>query len=326
MSDLASDLGRFLVLVPWLAQSEDGVPVAEVCARLGIHASELAKLVDQVAFVGTPEGTPDELVDLYLEGDRLHVALPQQFTRAPRFSADELLALLMVLAPLRSAPVPALAREAEALAHRLLELGSERGRQLVAPVDDAVFTEGERSEEAEHLAQLERAVRKHLVCATEYYTAGRDALSQRTLHPMLLIERRGAWYVVDEQHKTFKVARMKALTVTEQRFVPPAGFDHERYLRGELFEPFVEDTSAAALPTSDATGTDGSERGLLRLRVRGQLRHSRAGATARLRSWIRREGGDVVLEGPTQERDAFLHETRALLARYESEKDGHGQG
>ena len=117
-----------------------------------------------------------------------------------------------------------------------------------------------------------------------------------------------------------------ALSVTDQRFVPPAGFDHERYLRGELFEPFVEDAPAAARPKSDATVPDASEHELLRLRVRGQLRHSRAGATARLRSWIRREGGDVVLEGPTQERDAFLHETRALLARYESEKDGHGQG
>ena len=326
MSDLASDLGRFLVLVPWLAQNEDGVPVDEVCARLGITAGQLAKLVDQVAFVGTPDGSPDELVDLYLEGDRLHVALPQQFTRAPRFSADELLALLLVLAPLRSAPVPTLAREAEALAHRLLELGSERARQLVAPVDGAVFSEGERSEEAEHLALLERAVREHLVCTAEYYTAGRDALSQRRLHPMLLIERRGAWYVVDEQHKTYKVARVKTLAVTEERFAPPVGFDHGRYAHGELFEPFVEDSSAATEPAGGASVQVTPEHELLRLRVRGQVRHSRAGATARLRSWIRREGGDVVLDGPTQEREAFLYETRALLARYQSEKDGHGQG
>ena len=62
--------------------------MAEVCERLGVEPRALAKLVDQVAFVGTPDGTPDELVDLYIEGDRLHVALPQQFTRAPRFSPD----------------------------------------------------------------------------------------------------------------------------------------------------------------------------------------------------------------------------------------------
>ena len=42
---------------------------------------------------------------------------------------------------------------------------------------------------------LEQAVREHRVCDAEYYTAGRDALSQRQLHPMLLIERRGAWYL-----------------------------------------------------------------------------------------------------------------------------------
>jgi proteasome accessory factor C len=322
MSDLSSDLGRFLVLVPWLAQSDDGVPVDEVCARLDVTSAQLAKLVDQVAFVGTPDGSPDELVDLYLEGDRLHVALPQQFTRAPRFSADELLALLLVLAPLRNAPVPTLAREAEALAGRLLELGSERARALVSAVDDAVFSEGERSEEAAHLAVLERAVREHLVCDAEYYTAGRDALSQRQLLPMLMIERRGAWYVVDEQHKTYKVARFKQLAARDLRFTPPPSFDHARYLRGELFAPFVDHPRAIAADTaSEQPGED-----LLRLRVRGQLRHGRAGATARLWSFIRREGGDVVLEGPAHERDAFLDETRALLARYECERDGHGQG
>ncbi|MEZ4327775.1 MAG: WYL domain-containing protein [Polyangiales bacterium] len=352
MSDLSSDLSRFLVLVPWLAQSEDGVPAAEVCARLGVTQAELAKLVDQVAFVGTPDGSPDELVDLYLEGDRLHVALPQQFTRAPRFTADELLALLMVLAPLRSAPVPTLSREAEALAVRLLELGSERARALVAAVDDAVFSEGERSEEEAHLALLEQAVREHRVCDAEYYTAGRDALSQRQLHPMLLIERRGAWYVVDDQHKTFKVARFKRLAPSDARFTPPAGFDHERYVHGELFVPFV-DAGDGALGAVAGKGALGSSLGagpgtgalggpadagqgvaepgaadepLLRLSVRGRPRLGRGGATARLFSFIRREGGDVVLEGPAHEREAFLGETKALLARYEFEKDGHGQG
>mgnify|MGYP000479316547 CR=1 FL=1 len=104
----------------------------------------LAKLVDQVAFVGTPDGTPDELVDLYLEGDRLHVALPQQFTRAPRFSPDEMLALLMVLAPLRNAPVPGLAREADALAERLLSLGSSRGWHRYSMAIQAVATDSGR--------------------------------------------------------------------------------------------------------------------------------------------------------------------------------------
>lgn len=301
MADLTGDLGRFLVLVPWLAQHEDGVPVAEVCERLGIEPRALSKLVDQVAFVGTPDGTPDELVDLYLEGDRLHVALPQQFTRAPRFSPEEMLALLMVLAPLRNAPVPGLAQEAEALAERLLTLGSERARELAARVDEAVFTEGERTEEREHLTLLERAIHEHRVCDVEYYTAGRDALTERLLRPMALIEQRGAWYVVADDHKTFKVERFKRVTLRDETFAPPPDFDAGRYARGGLFTSGFDETR---------------ETGELQLRVRGEARPFGASATARVFSWLRAQGGEAVLEGPEPTRQAFVDETKALLERY----------
>jgi len=313
VADLTGDLGRFLVLVPWLAQHEDGVPVREVCERLGIERRALAKLVDQVAFVGTPDGTPDELVDLYMEGERLHVALPQQFTRAPRFSPEEMLALLLVLAPLRHAPVPGLAQEAEALAERLLALGSERAQELAARVDDVVFAEGERTEEREHLALLERAVKEHRVCEVEYYTAGRDALSERRLRPMALIEQRGAWYVVADDHKTFKVERFKRVAISAETFLPPADFDASRYARDGLFTPGASEAGEANETT-------------LHLRVRGEPRTFEASATARVFSWLRAQRGDAVLEGPAPIRRAFLDETRALLGRYDSEKDGDEQG
>jgi len=305
VADLTGDLGRFLVLVPWLAQHPDGVPVNEVCERLGIERRALGKLVDQVAFVGTPDGTPDELVDLYMEGERLHVALPQQFTRAPRFSPEEMLALLMVLAPLRNAPVPALAQEAEALAERLLTLGSERARELAARVDPVVFTQGEHTEEREHLALFEQAVREHRVCDTEYYTAGRDALSARQVRPMALIEQRGAWYVVGDDHKTFKVERFKRVVLRADTFKPPAGFDVAQYTQRGLFAPGQGDASDIAL----------------QLRVRGELRPFGASATARVFSWLRAQGGDAVLEGPGPERQAFLSETKALLERYEPQRE-----
>ena len=42
MADLTGDLGRFLVLVPWLAQHPDGVPVNEVCERPGMTSGACA--------------------------------------------------------------------------------------------------------------------------------------------------------------------------------------------------------------------------------------------------------------------------------------------
>ena len=130
---------------------------------------------------------------------------------------------------------------------------------------------------------------------------------------MALIEQRGAWYVVADDHKTFKVERFKRVALSEATFTPPVGFDASRYTRDGLFGAGagdVRDTSEVAL----------------QLRVRGEARPFGASATARVFSWLRAQGGEAVLEGPLPARQAFLGETRALLGRYDVKKDGHEQG
>ena len=318
MSSVPADLQRFLFLVPWLAQRPDGVPLGEVCARLDVTDAALHKLIERVAFVGTPDGTPDELVDLYVEGDRLFVALPQHFVRAPRFSPEEMLALLVVLAPLRDAPVPRLAEEAGTLMDRLRALASDRAEALARAVDDRVRAEGEGLEAPETLATLERAVRERRVCEIDYYTASRDTLSTRQLRPLALIERRGAWYAIGDDEKTFKVERVKRVAILDERFEPPEGVDLTPYRRGELFA--WERVSEAEAATEAAPGGDAIE-GWATFREGDAIRRwpTWRGGRARnpsLRAWVRGRRGDVAWLEPTEERDAFLDETRALLARY----------
>ena len=306
MTEISRDLGRFLFLVPWLARHPEGVTVDEVCARLDLDARALHKLVERAAMVGTPGGAPDEFVDLYIEGDRVFVALPQEFRRAPRFSPEEMLALLVVLAPLRAAPLPELAREAEALYARLEGLASERAQGLARGVAGRVQSAGEGAELADTLRALELAVRERRVCDAVYYTAGRDEVRARELRPVALVERKGAWYAIGHDEKTFKVERFADVTPRDETFELPPELDLAPYRRGELFaweRPDAPRQPPASVPKAT-------------FRVRGEEVeiHGRA---VRHHAWVRASKGNVVWVGPSGARDAFLSETRELLARYD---------
>lgn len=299
MSKLPQDLTSFLFVVPWVARHPEGIPVAEVSARLGMSPAELRRLLQRVAMVGTPDGSPDELVDLYLEADRVFVALPQQFTRPPRFSVDEMLALLLVLAPLREAPVPRLAEEATALTERLTLLASERAISAAEDLRERMVVAADGAEDPAIVAVLETAVREHRVCETEYYTAGRDAFGARRLCPVAMLQRRGAWYVVGNDAKTFKVERFASAALTDERFSPSPDLDLDSYRQGRLF--------VGAPPAHDRE---------VIVRIDGHDQRWRVGAPQRVRRWVLSQQGAATLERPQEVRDDVIAEAKELLARY----------
>ena len=301
MSKLPDDLTRFLFLVPHVAQHPDGVPVADLCEQLSCTPAQLRRLVERVAMVGAPDGGPDELVEIYLEGDRVHVALPQRFTRPPRFTVDEMLALLLALAPLREAALPTLRERAGALTDRLLEVAGEHAGEVAPALVSRLVIQGDGDESPAHLRDLEIAVRERRVLDAEYYTAGRDVLGRRRLAPVGLLQVRGEWYAVGDDGKTFKVERFRELALTDETFEPPA-IDLEairrRLVRGQL-EGRLEEA---------------------RLRVGGEERPWPTASTHALRRTVRAHRGAAELLAPAAERQALIDETRALLARYEESR------
>jgi len=85
-------LRRVLFLVPY-AVRHPGIPVRELAQKCGVSEKELLDDLDFLLGVGCPPFAPDDFLDLYVEGNRVYVALHQSFSRPPRFTESEAAAL-----------------------------------------------------------------------------------------------------------------------------------------------------------------------------------------------------------------------------------------
>ena len=79
----AERLQRLLAMVPWIA-AQDGPRIDEVCSRFGITPAQLAADLEVIWLVGLPPYTPDALVDVVQEGDRVWIHYAEVFGSAHR--------------------------------------------------------------------------------------------------------------------------------------------------------------------------------------------------------------------------------------------------
>ena len=70
-----------------------GIPVRDLARKCGCTEKEILEDLDFLLGVGSPPFAPDDFLDLYVEGDRVYVALHQSFSRPPRFTESEAAAL-----------------------------------------------------------------------------------------------------------------------------------------------------------------------------------------------------------------------------------------
>ena len=86
-------LGRILAIVPWIA--EQGSPlIADVCARFDLTPDELMEDLAVVPMVGLHPYTPDTLIELVVDDDRVSIQYGNFFERPLRLTQDEALVLL----------------------------------------------------------------------------------------------------------------------------------------------------------------------------------------------------------------------------------------
>ena len=235
MTDLRQKIQRLLLVISY-ARSRRGARVADVARAVGMTPEELKASVPALSLIGKPPFSPDDLVDISIEGDRIYVELDQSLGRPLRLTQQEWLALAIALRALAASGAGDTAETARAILDKLKGLGdggaAELERRFAIEAEDP-------AQVAEKFRVLEAALREQRAVEIVYYTASRDELSARTLQPYALIHFVGSWYAVGHDSRRgevriFKVERIREARLTDERFAPPAGFDAQKYARGRM--------------------------------------------------------------------------------------------
>ncbi len=103
MTTLAYErLRRLLFIVPYVSRHR-GQSVDEVAKAAGLTRAELLAELDLISLVGRPPFEPTDYVEIYVDDDKVYVDLDQRFSRPPRLTAAEGVALAAAAELLRPA-------------------------------------------------------------------------------------------------------------------------------------------------------------------------------------------------------------------------------
>lgn len=238
MSDLHHRLRTLLLLVPYVFRHR-GVTTADLALRLGLSEEELVREIDFLLMVGRPPFMPGDMIDIYVEGGRVFVDLPQSLESPPRFTAAETLALAM--AAQLFAQDDRLGEAATAVRVALKKIldslpAETRGLYERLAAQFAVLPSGAG---LPLLPLLRQALEERRELELVHYSAGRGRVRARTVQPLGLRLRAGVWYLVAhcteaDGPRVFRVSRIQSARLSDRIFDQPAGFDPAAFLEESL--------------------------------------------------------------------------------------------
>ncbi|HYZ09236.1 MAG TPA: YafY family protein [Pseudonocardiaceae bacterium] len=312
MPGVADRLPRLLALVPYLL-ARPGVRIDDAAADFDVTPRQLRRDLELLWMCGLPGYGPGDLIDLSFEGDTVTVTFDAGMSRPLRPSATEATALVVALRAL--ADTPGLV-DAGAVRRALAKIESGAGR---AAQQQAVVV-GLAAREAA-LTTVRTALDRRRALRMRYYTASRDAVSERTVDPMRLLLVGGhsyleAWCRSAEAVRLFRLDRIEHATDLDEPAVPPA---HARptdvsagLFRAEPDQHLAELTLAADArwvaeyyPMEDVADTLGG----------GAMVRMRYADTEWMVRLILGLGADVVVREPPELAEAVRGRARAALAR-----------
>ncbi len=240
---------RLLLLVPAAARAEDGIPVDELAERLGVSPDEVLAEIDFLLLVGKPPFSPADFLDVYVDGDRVHVALAQSLTRPPRLTHDEALALAVGAQSLLGGETGDWGAALRGVLAKLEAALTPAERERYRALEGRIVLGGDPTAEGDVHAVLRRAVEARQRVAMTYYSAHSGAFGERTVEPYGILAHRGYWYLVAgpdgaEGPKLYRFDRVREarLVGAAGAYEAPASLDLDRLRRTRFLQRAGEAT------------------------------------------------------------------------------------
>ncbi|PQZ93907.1 hypothetical protein CQ018_09730 [Arthrobacter sp. MYb227] len=210
-------VARNLDIIAYVAKF--GSPtVTQTAKHFGLSEKVLLAHLQTIMMCGVPNGLPDELIDVEWETGTISINNAEALNAPIRLSLPEAAAMLSGLASLRQLPD---------FEHSVaVESAFEKLQRAAIGFEgiDAVLSIALRStEENANYAALIQAIRDKRVVNLGYYSASRDAVSERLVEPIRLVEHSGkqylrAWSRPNEQIRSFRVDRIQHADITKEHF------------------------------------------------------------------------------------------------------------
>ncbi len=233
------EIQRILALVPWLV-ANPGSLRTDVAQRFGISSEQLDQDLDLMLMVGVPPYTPGDYIDVDDDGETITLRMADSFRRPPQLTGPEGLAVLAAGRALLAVPG---SDPDGPLASALAKLADALGNPNIAVSID----------EPPHLAIAREAVEERRELQITYWTASRDAQTNRVVQPNAVFFAEGAWYLDAwcrraDDDRLFRVDRIRAAQLTPTKF--PSNDDWVQ--RETLYQPRANDPQVSLDVTADA--------------------------------------------------------------------------
>lgn len=216
-TSVANRLPRLLALVPYLL-ARPGVPIDEAAADFDVTPRQLRRDLELLWMCGLPGYGPGDLIDLSFEGDTVSVTFDAGMNRPLRLAGPEATALVVALRALAETPGVV---DADAVRRALAKIEAAAGR-----AEHPAVVVGLASREEAATATVREALDRRRALEMRYYTASRDALTDRVVDPMrlLLVDGRGyleAWCRAAEAVRLFRLDRVEHISTLDKPAAPP---------------------------------------------------------------------------------------------------------
>jgi proteasome accessory factor C len=212
-------LTRLLAIIPHVA-GRGFVPLDDMATRFSYPRDELvADLTQVLPFVGVAPFTPDTLIEVTVDDERMRIDYADWFSRPLRLSAEEALALL-------AAGRTLLGVDREDDASGPLLRGLAKLRAALGAGDDGTLAIHLGTAAEETLSLLRTAVAEHRQVRLDYYSYGRDRRTVRVIEPRRFFADEGNWYVAAFCHlagadRVFRVDRIREAVLLDTTFAAP---------------------------------------------------------------------------------------------------------